>query len=123
MSETPKLWPHAWSLIRGQQRAAVVGLVLTLFSIVASLLQPWPLKVIVDSILGSVPMPASLANFADNKAAALLIVCLALLVINVVRGGLAAWGTMYLVRAGLRVEQGLGVRWVGRCTSCARGCG
>lgn len=37
MSETPKLWPHAWSLIRGQQRAALVGLVLTLFSIAASL--------------------------------------------------------------------------------------
>ena len=73
MNETPKLWPHAWSLIRGQQRVALVGLVLTLFSIAASLLQPWPLKIIVDSILGSVPMPASLAGFADNKPAALLI--------------------------------------------------
>ena len=110
MNETPKLWPHAWSLIRGQQRAALVGLVLTLFSIAASLLLPWPLKIIVDSILGSVPMPASLAGFADNKAAALLTVCLALLVINIVRGGLAAWGTMYLVRAGLRMTQELRFR-------------
>ncbi len=110
MNQTPKLWPHAWSLIRGQQRAALVGLVLTLFSIAASLLQPWPLKIIVDSILGSVPMPASLAGFADNKAGALLMVCLALLVINIVRGGLAAWGTMYLVRAGLRMTQELRFR-------------
>jgi ABC-type multidrug transport system fused ATPase/permease subunit len=110
MSETPKLWPHAWSLIRGQQRAALVGLVLTLFSIAASLLQPWPLKVIVDSILGAVRMPSSLAGFADNKPAALLMVCLALLVINAVRGGLAAWGTMYLVRAGLRMTQELRFR-------------
>ncbi len=110
MNETPKLWPHAWSLIRGQTRAALVGLVLTLFSIAASLLQPWPLKVIVDSILGSVPMPASLAGYADNKASALLLVCVALLVINIVRGGLAAWGTMYLVRAGLRMTQELRFR-------------
>jgi ATP-binding cassette subfamily B protein len=110
MNETPKLWPHAWSLIRGQQRVALVGLVLTLFSIAASLLQPWPLKIIVDSILGSVPMPASLAGFADNKPAALLTVCLALLVINVVRGGLGAWGTTYLVRAGLRMTQELRFR-------------
>src|ERR1039458_5176794 len=110
MNETPKLWPHAWSLIRGQQRVALVGLVLTLFSIAASLLQPWPLKIIVDSILGSVPMPASLAGFADNKPAALLIVCLALLVINVVRGGLGAWGTTYLVRGGLRMTQELRFR-------------
>src|SRR6266478_6476164 len=93
MNETPKLWPHAWSLIRGQQRTALTGLVLTLFSIAASLLQPWPLKIIVDSILGSTPMPASLAAFADNKPAALLIVCLGLLLISAVRGGLGAWGT------------------------------
>ena len=58
MNETPKLWPQAWSLIRGQQRPALAGLVLTILSIAASLLQPWPLKIIVDSILGTVPMPA-----------------------------------------------------------------
>ena len=110
MNETPKLWPHAWSLIRGQQRAAWVGLVLTLFGIAASLLQPWPLKVIVDSILGSAPMPAPLVGYADNKPAALLIVCLALLVISIVRGGLGAWGTTYLVRAGLRMTQELRFR-------------
>jgi ATP-binding cassette subfamily B protein/subfamily B ATP-binding cassette protein MsbA len=110
MNESPKLWPHAWSLIRGQQPAAIAGLALTLLGIAASLLQPWPLKIIVDSILGSVPMPASLAAFADNKAAALLVVCLALLVIHVLRGGLGAWGTTYLVRAGLRMTQELRFR-------------
>src|SRR5713101_5654054 len=109
-NESHKLWPHAWSLIRGQQRSAVAGLVLTLLSIAASLLQPWPLKIIVDSILGSVPMPSSLATFADNKASALLVVCLALLVIHVLRGGLSAWGTTYLVRAGLRMTQELRFR-------------
>jgi ATP-binding cassette, subfamily B, bacterial len=110
MKESHKLWPHAWSLIRGQQPAAVAGLVLTLFSIAASLLLPWPLKIIVDSILGSVPMPAWLASIADNKGSALLVVCLALLVIHVLRGGLSAWGTTYLVRAGLRMTQELRFR-------------
>jgi ATP-binding cassette subfamily B protein/subfamily B ATP-binding cassette protein MsbA len=110
MNESPKLWPHAWSLIRGQQRAAMGGLVLTLLSIAASLLQPWPMKVIVDSILGSAPMPAWLATFADNKTAALVVVCVALLAIHVLRGGLSAWGTTYLVRAGLRMTQELRFR-------------
>ena len=110
MNESPKLWPHAWSLIRGQQPTAIAGLALTLLGIAASLLQPWPLKVIVDSILGAFQMPASLAKFADNKAAALLVVCLALLVIHVLRGGLSAWGTTYLVRAGLRMTQELRFR-------------
>jgi ATP-binding cassette, subfamily B, bacterial len=110
MSEPTKLWPHSWSLIRGQQRDAIAGLVLTLLGIAASLLQPWPLKVIVDSILGSVPMPAWLASFRNDKAAALIIVCLGLLLIHLVRGGLSAWGTTYLVRAGLRMTQELRFR-------------
>ena len=110
MNDSSKLWPPAWSLIRGQQRAAMAGLGLTLLGIAASLLQPWPLKIIVDSILGAAPMPAWLATFADNKAGALVVVCLALLVINVLRGGLSAWGTTHLVRAGLRMTQELRYR-------------
>jgi ABC-type multidrug transport system fused ATPase/permease subunit len=105
-----RLWPAAWSLIRAQRRAAVLGLGLTFLSIAANLLQPWPLKVIVDSVLGSVPMPEWLAAVSTNKATALLIVCAALLVIHVVRGGLGAWGTTHLVRAGLRMTQELRYR-------------
>lgn len=110
MSESGKLWSHARSLIRGQRRDAVAGLALTLLGIAASLLQPWPLKIIVDSILGSVPMPEWLASFRDDKAMALVIVCFALLLIYLVRGGLSAWGTTYLVRAGLRMTQELRFR-------------
>ena len=68
------------------------------------------MKVIIDSILGSAPMPSWLATLAGNKAAALVVVCLALLVINVLRGGLSAWGTTHLVRAGLRMTQELRYR-------------
>src|ERR1022692_1516869 len=107
MNDSPKLWPQAWTLIRGQQRTSIAGLVLTLLGIGASLLQPWPLKVIIDSILGSAPMPGWVTAMADNKAAGLVIVCVALLAIQVLRGGLSAWGTMYLVRAGLRMTQEL----------------
>ena len=110
MSESTKLWPHAWSLIRGQRRDAMAGLGLALCGIAASLLQPWPLKIIVDSILGSVPMPEWLASFRNDKATALVVVCLALLLIYFVRGGLSAWGTTYLVRAGLRMTQELRFR-------------
>jgi hypothetical protein len=62
-----RLWPTAWSLIRAQQQATALGLVLTFLSIAASLLQPWPLKVILDSILGSVPMPEWLGPFPTTR--------------------------------------------------------
>ncbi|HVM60430.1 MAG TPA: ABC transporter ATP-binding protein [Verrucomicrobiae bacterium] len=111
MNESPKLWPQAWSLIRGQRTAATVGLALTLLSVAASLLLPLLLPgIVVDNVLGSKPMPAWLAPFANDKPAALLVVCLALLIINFLRGGLSAWGTTYLVRAGLRMTQELRYR-------------
>ena len=45
-----------------------------------------------------------------TRPAALLVVCLGLLVIHVLRGGLSAWGTTHLVRAGLRMTQELRFR-------------
>ena len=110
MKEQPKLWSHAWPLMWSQRRDAVAGLVLSLVGIAASLLQPWPLQIIVDNILGSKPTPPWLAALPESKAAALLVVCVALLVIHLVRGGLGAWSTIYLVRAGLRMTHELRLR-------------
>ncbi|HUK82180.1 MAG TPA: ABC transporter ATP-binding protein, partial [Verrucomicrobiae bacterium] len=64
----------------------------------------------VDNILGSKPTPPWLAALPESKAAALLVVCVALLVIHLVRGGLGAWSTIYLVRAGLRMTHELRLR-------------
>src|SRR5439155_25816905 len=66
-----------------------------------------PMKVIVDNILGPVPMPGWLPA---DKPVALLVVCLGLLAIHFLRGGLSAWGTTYLVRAGLRMTHDLRCR-------------
>jgi ATP-binding cassette subfamily B protein/subfamily B ATP-binding cassette protein MsbA len=89
--------------MRSQWRDAAAGLVLALLGIGASLLQPWPLKIIVDSVLGTVAMPAWLASAVAGKAGALVFMCGALLLIHATRGGLSAWGTTHLVRAGLRM--------------------
>src|SRR5258706_12313129 len=102
-----KDWQHAWPLIRSQRRDAITGLALSLLGIAASLLQPWPMQIIVDSILGANPMRSWLTR---DKSAALLTVCLGLLAIHFLRGGLSAWSTMYLVRAGLRMTHELRLR-------------
>jgi ATP-binding cassette subfamily B protein len=102
-----KDWRHAWRLIWSQRRDAAAGLALSLLAIAASLLQPWPMKLIVDNILGEKPMPVWLPA---DKPAALLAVCLGLLAIHFLRGGLSAWSTTYLVRAGLRMTHELRLR-------------
>jgi hypothetical protein len=58
------------------------------FGIAASLLLPWPMKIIVDSILGAEAIPNWLPA---DRSAALLAVCVALVVIHFVRGALGAW--------------------------------
>jgi ATP-binding cassette subfamily B protein len=102
-----KDWKHAWPIIWSQRRDAVAGLVLSLLAIAASLLQPWPMQVIVDNILGSKPGPRWLPA---DKPVALLAVCVGLLMIHFLRGGLSAWSTTYLVRAGLRMTHELRLR-------------
>src|SRR5882724_12709236 len=87
MKDQPKLWSHAWPLMWSQRRDAVAGLVLSLVGIAASLLQPWPLQIIVDDILGAKPMPGWLPA---DRPVALLAVCLGLLAIHLLRGGLSA---------------------------------
>ncbi len=106
-----KLWSHAWPFIRAQSRDAAAGLLITMLGIGASLLQPWPMKIIVDNILvGSQPMPRWLGRMYDSKPGALLAVCGGLLMIYALRGALSAWGTTHLVRAGLRMTYELRCR-------------
>jgi ATP-binding cassette subfamily B protein len=106
-----KLWPQIWPAMRSQWPVAAAGLALSLLAIGASLLQPWPLKIIVDSILvGSAPPPAWLETVAGNKPAMLLVISAGLFLIYAVRGGLSAWSSTYLVRAGLQMTYGLRCR-------------
>jgi ATP-binding cassette subfamily B protein/subfamily B ATP-binding cassette protein MsbA len=93
--------------MRSQARDAVAGIFLMLAGIAASLLLPWPMKIIVDSILGSQPLPAWLPG---EKPAALLAVCAALLALHFLRGGLSTWSSVVLVRAGLRMTHELRLR-------------
>ncbi|MGD0650466.1 MAG: ABC transporter ATP-binding protein [Verrucomicrobiia bacterium] len=102
------LWQQAWPLIRAQRRDAVVGLVVSLAVVAIGLYLPWPMKVIVDSILtDKAPLPGWLPS---DKAVALAAVCGLLLALNFLRGGLSAWTTTLLVRAGLRMTHELRCR-------------
>lgn len=102
-----KDWRNAWPFIWSQRRDATIGLILSLAGIAASLVLPWPMKIIVDNILGHDPMPAWLPA---EKASALVAVSAALLAIHFLRGWLGAWSTTFLVRAGLRMTHELRLR-------------
>jgi ATP-binding cassette subfamily B protein len=98
----------------GEKPAIALGLLILLGASGAALLQPWPLKIVLDSVLGTIAPPPALAGFihvvsghtllaANPKIALLIILCLALLVLQVLVGGLNVLSTYILVAVGLRM--------------------
>jgi len=102
---------RAWLLMRVEWRRAVVGFALSLLAIGASLYQPWPIQIVVDSIVSDkLPPPRWLAPYGSDKSVALLVVCAVLLAVYFLRHALNSWGTMILVRAGLEMTHHLRCR-------------
>src|SRR5258706_105882 len=89
-----------------------LGLLVSLGTAGAALLQPWPLKMVIDSVVGNQPLPAPLADLAgiitvhtalSPKVALLIILCLGVLVLQSLLGVLEVLSTYLLVAVGLRM--------------------
>jgi ATP-binding cassette subfamily B protein len=94
---------------RGEGPAIGLGLGLLLLSTALSLLQPWPIKLVIDSVIGDVAAPAFLWQTAqvvsstNAKMGLLVILCAGQLLLAVITGLLAVASTYMLVAIGLRM--------------------
>jgi ATP-binding cassette, subfamily B, bacterial len=94
---------------RGEGPAIGLGLGLLLLSTALSLLQPWPIKLVIDSVIGDVAAPAFLWQTAqvvsstNAKMGLLVILCAGQLLLAVITGLLAVASTYVLVAIGLRM--------------------
>lgn len=91
-----------------------LGLVLLLASSGAALLQPWPLKLVLDCVLGTRQAPRLIAAFenavsgkdllfAHPKTTLLIVLCLGLLLIELLLGALNVWSAYLLNSVALRM--------------------
>jgi ATP-binding cassette subfamily B protein/subfamily B ATP-binding cassette protein MsbA len=87
--------------LRGESPRVAAGLLLLVGSTAATLLQPWPLKLVIDSVLGSEPPPAALA--VSSKTALLGVLVAAMVGLQILVGALAMLGTNLVIRAALRM--------------------
>ena len=85
----------------GTRTLITAGLLSLLVGSAVALLQPWPLKLVVDSVVGSVPAPPLLAGFSRLHLLALL--GGAMLVIQLIVSAIHVLSTQLLVEAGLRM--------------------
>jgi ATP-binding cassette subfamily B protein/subfamily B ATP-binding cassette protein MsbA len=92
----------------GEAFRAAVGLTLLLAGAGAMLLQPWPLKLVVDSVLAGHPLPPVVKSAlavagADGGAGVLVALCLALIAVHALAIALNMLSTNVLVTVGLRM--------------------
>jgi ABC-type multidrug transport system fused ATPase/permease subunit len=124
LSETPEDIPRGGTfrvagrllrrLLPGETRGLLFGIVFLLGASAMALLQPWPLKVVLDSVVGKVPTPGPLQRiagsletsswFGGHPALVLLtILCLAILLIELLMGVFHVLSSYVLTSIALRM--------------------
>lgn len=108
-----RLLPY-WKKARMETAA---GGSLLVFSALVDLLQPWPIKWLVDYVFGNQPAPQWLTSIwpvfaTDNLAGGITAVCISILILAILHRAGITVGHFLLVRAGVRVVQQL------RCHVC-----
>lgn len=85
------------------ERARIAGVsVLMLAGIGANLLKPWPMAVLVDSVLGTKALPAALQAWSNDKAALIVLLAAVTAVLHLLHGGLNATQNYLAIDIGLR---------------------
>ena len=85
------------------ERARIAGVsVLMLAGIGANLLKPWPMAVLVDSVLGTKALPAALQAWSNDKAALIVMLAAVTAVLHLLHGGLNATQNYLAIDIGLR---------------------
>jgi ATP-binding cassette subfamily B protein/subfamily B ATP-binding cassette protein MsbA len=85
------------------ERARIAGvLALMLAGIAANLLKPWPMAVLVDSVLGEKALPAALQSWSGDKTALIALLAGATVLLHLLHGGLNATQNFLAISVGLR---------------------
>ncbi len=79
--------------------AAAIFLV---FNLGANLLKPWPVALLVDSVLGTKPLPDWLGRWQPQKLALIPLLTAAILILHVGQGALSAGQNYLTIKVGLR---------------------
>ncbi len=121
-SRQKPLLPWTLSFLRPYRRRVVLLAFLLVTEIALGALQPWPLSIVIDYVLGDRPWPAWMASFMlsvtnGHKFALLVTVVIGGVVLQVVNQFVSAYGTQVQVDAGQRMVYDLRARLFQHLTS------
>ena len=85
------------------ERGRIAGVLALMFAgIGANLLKPWPMAVLVDSVLGSKALPTALQAWSSDKATLIALLAGATVLLHLLQGGLNATQNFLAISIGLR---------------------
>jgi len=95
---------RAFRFFRPDQYRLLLILGVLVAALALNVLKPWPLAVIVDSILGDQPLPAWLANNLGQQSASaqILLLVTAMFLLFAGQTVLASWSSYFSINVGLR---------------------
>jgi len=97
-----RTWARALRFFRPELKRTLFALALLILSIGAGVLKPWPLALIVDSLLQGKPLPDWLASLlGPDNTHRLLWLCASIVFLHAAQGGFSAWANFVSIKAGL----------------------
>ena len=93
------IWPHRSRMLWALAQVCLISAL--------ELLKPWPLKLIIDSVLGGAPLPWGLAPDDLGTGALLLGACAALVIIYAALGAANVFANVTTIRIGQRMVRDL----------------
>ncbi len=93
---------RAFAYFRPDAPRLVLVFLIMLASIGLNVLKPWPLALIVDSVLGTKPFPSILENFSIGKTAWLAMLSGTIFALHFAQGGFSAIQNFLSIKIGLR---------------------
>jgi ATP-binding cassette, subfamily B, bacterial len=94
---------RALQFFRPDVARIILAIVLLVLSAAASLLKPWPLALIVDSVIGGRPLPGWMSWAAGwDRTVLLAILGASILLLHAGQGALQAWQNYTSIKVGLR---------------------
>lgn len=98
----PVIWPH--------KNALAASIFFSLLAASATVAAPWPLKFIIDSVLGQQPLPDALDHFLSGASDFFLIFAMGFIAIAIAGGGAVCSAIEKNIDAGIREKATLALR-------------
>lgn len=103
LKQSLRAWPRTLPYLKPHKAMVAVSMLLMVVAAGVALLEPWPLAVLVDSVLGDQPLPGPFETIPDNVAVRVGFVMALMLGVTLATGAVGALGDYVNTKIDMRM--------------------